>query len=84
MDHTSHNSHTRPPSRDRNHLESKENAGKFDFLMTDLNSKTYYTTIILGSHKQEVKVAFDTMTPMSIINSQNCQECDDTGRGFEY
>lgn len=41
----------------------------------------------VGSNKQELKVAFDTMVPLSLINSMNCQGCyndSEEGIGFEY
>jgi hypothetical protein len=45
---------------------------------------SYYTRMFIGSNKQEIKVAFDTMTPISLINSQNCEGCNDQTEGFEY
>lgn len=47
----------------------------------------YYTKMYIGSDKQEIKVAFDTMTPVSMVNSWNCLGCNDDneeGKGFQY
>lgn len=41
----------------------------------------------IGSDKQEIKVAFDTMTPISLVNSWNCLGCNvdnEEGKGFRY
>ena len=44
----------------------------------------YYASMFVGSNKQEIKVAFDTMTPLSLINSANCQGCSTSSDGYEY
>lgn len=47
----------------------------------------YYTKMFIGSEKQEIKVAFDTMTPISLVNSYNCEGCNtdnEEGKGFKY
>lgn len=48
----------------------------------------YYTKMYIGSDKQEIKLAFDTMMPISLINSMNCEGChydeDERTKGFEY
>jgi hypothetical protein len=70
---------TRPPRR-----EPKEDMnGKLDFNIMDSNRMTYYTKVYVGSNQQEISVGFDTMTPVSLINSANCKGCQD-GNGFEY
>ena len=40
----------------------------------------------LGSAREEVKVAFDTVSLSSVIAAQNCQGCRRTGghTGFKY
>jgi hypothetical protein len=56
------------------------------FNIQDDQRSMYYTTMYLGSEKQPIKVAFDTMLTLSMINSFNCLGCkmDRSGKGFEY
>ena len=42
----------------------------------DYNSMSYFTEFNMGSEKHGVRLAFDTASPVSIINSQNCEGCD--------
>lgn len=61
--------------------------GKIEAKIEDNNRMQYYTKMYIGSKKQEIKVAFDTMTPISLINSFNCAGCNtdnEEGRGFYY
>jgi len=60
---------TNPPMTD------DSDHGKVDFTILNSHRMSYYTTMFIGSNKQEIKVAFDTMTPMSLLNSANCQGC---------
>jgi len=68
---------THPPKQD--HAQR----GNFDFAINDINRMTYYTTMYVGSNQQEMRIGFDSMTPVSLINSANCEGCQ-TGVGFEY
>ena len=45
---------------------------------------SYFTTIYIGSQKEEVNLAFDTNSPISVINTANCDGCDPSMTGFEY
>lgn len=45
---------------------------------------SYFTTLHVGSQQEEVNLAFDTASPISIINTENCAGCDPNMDGFEY
>lgn len=55
-----------------------------DFQVDTDKNLSYYTKLYVGSLKAEVKVAFDTMSTISLINSSNCQGCVEGSTGFEY
>lgn len=50
----------------------------------DYNSLTYFSEFSLGSDKQNVRLAFSTASPVSVVNSQNCEGCDKSSYGYEY
>lgn len=56
----------------------------YKFSIEDESRMTYYTKMYIGSNKQEVRMAFDTMTPISLVNAQNCVGCNDMTEGYEY
>lgn len=61
--------------------------GRLNFSIRDHNRMQYYTKMYIGSDKQEIKVSFDTMTPISLVNSWNCLGCNvdnEEGKGFKY
>ena len=45
---------------------------------------TYFSEFSLGSDKQGVRLAFSTASPVSVVNSPNCEGCDQSSFGFEY
>ena len=50
----------------------------------DYNSMSYFAEFSLGSNKQDVRLAFSTASPVSVVNSQNCEGCDESSYGYEY
>jgi len=64
--------------------EDKDGLLKFDVI--DRNSFDYYTTMYVGSAREEVKLAIDTVSLASVIAAQNCQGCQRNGgnTGFKY
>jgi hypothetical protein len=61
--------------------------GRIEAKILDNNRMQYYTKMFIGSEQQEIKVAFDTMTPISLIDSFNCEGCNtdnEEGKGFYY
>mmetsp|Transcript_4168 Transcript_4168/g.7065 ORF Transcript_4168/g.7065 Transcript_4168/m.7065 type:complete len:194 (-) Transcript_4168:1436-2017(-) len=55
-----------------------------DLALKNYDALNYYTQIFVGSQQEEVKVAFDTMSTVSLINSANCDGCDPKMYGFKY
>ena len=45
---------------------------------------TYFSEFSIGSDKQNVRLAFSTASPVSVVNSQNCDGCDESSYGYEY
>ena len=62
------------------------NDGTLNFKIRDDQRSVFYTTVYVGSEKQPIKLAFDTMVTLSMINSFNCLGCRQTslGKGYEY
>ena len=78
VDHSIATTHPIGPEKQNGHLS---------FDIRDHNRMQYYTKMYIGSDQQEIKVAFDTMTPISMVNSWNCLGCNDDneeGKGFQY
>ena len=55
-----------------------------DFKVDTDRSLSYFTKVYVGSLEAEIRVAFDTMSTVSLINSSNCQGCTEGATGFEY
>jgi len=45
---------------------------------------SYFTTLYLGSEKTPVNLAFDTTSPISVVNTDKCEGCDESTQGYEY
>jgi hypothetical protein len=45
---------------------------------------TYFSEFQLGSEKQRLRFAFSTASPVSVVNSKNCEGCDVNSVGYEY
>jgi hypothetical protein len=49
------------------------------------NKSNYFTSFLVGSNNEEVKLGFDMMKSLSVINAQNCFGCNHKANiGFEY
>lgn len=63
------------------------NEGVIDLGITDGNRMQYYTKLYVGSKRQELKFAFSTVNPLTLLNSDTCQGCNtdsDGVKGFKY
>jgi len=74
--HDIHDENTHPPEPVN---PENENHGKYSFNIKDINRMAYYTTLYVGSDQQEIRVGFDTMSPLSLINTASCEGCISDG-----
>lgn len=52
------------------------------FELKNFEKLAYYTRLYVGSEEKEIKVAFDTMVPMSVFSSYDCDGC--LNDGYDY